>query len=223
MAHLNGELFVGNNPIDYLNLASGETRPSLFCAGSMSSITSQADQQCREDGARKALEFLYCQLYKQLFINDPTPKLSMLVNMIDERKISLKRSYVFITIRPLFSSVEKALFRFKQYCDGISTAFRFIDGNNKNNCWRWETVKGKRESVHFHGIFKLRLGYSPAQMRNQITTRVKARSWFLPQVLKSCHVRKVCCEDYKTVKDYVLKDDKDGLPPPYIASLFLEK
>ncbi len=178
-----------------------------FEDSSLTRVTAWFDEDCRINGARQALEALYKNEYKSVFMNDPPPKYAAIVNHVDTVKASRKRSYVFITIRPLPASVEGQRPKFEKWCEDIPNSFRFIDADHASNVFRWETVDKNAESKHFHGVFKLSLAYSPAQIRNQLTSRKDSRRWFQPYPKVAVDVKKISSLDLPNVTSYIIKND----------------
>lgn len=184
-----------------------------FQPNSMTKVTSWFDEDCRRNGARQALESLYKHEYTSVFTQSPTPKLAAIQNTVDMNKKALKRSYVFITIRPKFESIPAdKRYRYEQWCEDIEDSFRFIKNKHPDNLFRWETVNGDPTTKHFHAVFKLALGYSPKQMWTQLTGRKAVRQWFNPLPTIAVNVKKIDSYDYKTVAQYIIKGDFTETP-----------
>lgn len=92
--------------------------------------------------------------------------------------------------------------------------FSFLDHKNKDdNTFCWETVDNEAKSRHFHGVFAMKKGYSPAQMHQQIAGRSAARNWFLPKPKYAVNIQRVRQYDLSTVQDYIAKGGRNDLPP----------
>lgn len=204
-----------NDPHPVNNRPVVENLFTVFEGNSTTTVTGWFDYDCQKNGARRALEGMYEQLYKSIYHNQPPPRYLAKSNEDDEHKSRLKRSYAFITIRPKYSSIENDIFPFKQWCEDIADSFRFIYTDSKDNLYRWETVDGDAKSLHFHGVFKLSAGYTPSQIRNQLISRKDTKKWFLPHPRVAVNVKKINSYDLKTVQDYIKKGDFPDPPSEY--------
>lgn len=187
-----------------------------FREGSMFAITNEFDKECRVNGAKQAIEQIYKNLYARYYRNRPTGPMLRIEGVVDEDDAYQRQSYCFVTIRCHPDSVpESERYDYTQWCQGIPHMFSFLSSESSANKFCWETVNSIDRTLHFHGVFKMDKGYSPAQMRNQMTNRSVARKWFQPHPTVAVFVRRIRQKDLKTVQEYIAKGGESDLPPQF--------